>query len=348
MQSFWIGSLIIQSGDAQLFSCLVYFPLLKCPLRIWRSMPNFLSEERNISHYQEDASFELSAQKIRAKIIMRQDLPYISVDKQLELLNGLADCEFGRFLIERGGLNGYWTHYVATYPTLPTKPKMNSIEEFLFNKAPSALALQQRFQIFKKELQKRVSKNVAFASIPCGLMTDLLELDFSDISHFNLTGIDIDADAICEAQRLAEKRGILKNCEFLQRDAWALNIENRFDVLTSNGLSFYEPDDERVVDLYREFFKAIKPGGCFITSFLTPPPIPGQTSEWNLAKVNTTDALMQKILFSDILNSKWQIFRLSEKVKSQLESAGFELVEFIYDEASIFPTAVAKKPIQVF
>ena len=301
-------------------------------------------EEHNLSHRQQDESFRVSMQNIRDKIILRRDLPYISVDKQLEILDLLADCELGRFLIERGGLNGYWTYQAVSYPTLSVKPQMNTIEEFLFNKAPTFLATQQRFQIFKKELQKRVSENVIFASVPCGLMADLIELDFSGISHFTLMGIDIEADVIAEGLRFSEDHGISGNCEFLQRDAWALNINDRFDVLTSNGLSIYEPNDEQVIDLYREFFKAIMPGGCLITSFLTPPPIPGQPSEWNKNKINTTDALMQKIIFADILSCKWQIFRSSETVKNQLKSAGFESIEFIYDEASIFPTVVAKKP----
>lgn len=310
-------------------------------------MPNSNTlENRNLSHHRQGESLQLNLRSIRDKIIQRQDLPYVSVDKQLEILDLLADCDLGRFLIERGGLNGYWTYYVVTYPTLPVKPQMNAIEEFLLKKSPTCLATQQRFQIFKKELQNRVSEGVCLASVPCGLMADLIELDFSNISRFSLTGIDVDDDSIAQGLCLAERYGIARNCEFLQKDAWALNINNRFDALTSNGLAMYEPNDERVVDLYREFFKAIKPGGSFITSFLTPPPIPGQVSEWNQAKVNAEDALMQKIVFSDILSCKWQVFRSSQKVKSQLETAGFESIEFIYDEASIFPTVIAKKSLQ--
>lgn|GEM_PF-135273 len=304
-------------------------------------------KERNLSHHEQDVSFEASVHKIRDKITQRQDLPHISVDKQLKWLDLLTECDLGRFLIERGGLNGYWTYRVVSYPTLPIKPLIkNVIEEFLFNKAPTCLATQQRFQIFKKELQKRVSEGAVFASVPCGLMADLIELDFSRIFRFALVGIDIDAEAIAQGQRFANEHNISENCTFLQRDAWALSINDRFDVLTSNGLSIYEPNDERVIDLYREFFKAIKPGGYLITSYLTPPPIPGQVSEWNLAKVSTADALLQKIIFADILNCKWQIFRSSKTVKSQLESAGFESIEFIHDEASIFPTVVARKPLR--
>ena len=159
-------------------------------------------------------------------------------------------------------------------------------------------------------------------------------------------GIDIDASAIMQAQQLAKKKGILRNCTFLKKDAWALDIDNRFDVLTSNGLSIYEPSDARMIELHRLFFKSIRPGGHLITSFLTPPPAPGQASEWNLTKINASDALLQKILFSDILDCKWQVFRSSESVKTQLQSVGFESIGFIYDAASIFPTVIAQKPLR--
>ena len=306
--------------------------------------PNSL-EERNLSHHLYNVSFEASVQKIRDKIIQRRDLPYITVEKQLDLLDLLVASDLGRFLIERGGLNGYWTYRAVSNPTLAIKPKLNAIEEFIFNKAPVVLATQERFQIFKEELQKRVAEDVVFASVPCGLMADLIELDFSGISRFTLTGIDIDAEAMEGGRLFAEEHGVSKYCEFIQQDAWNLDIKDRFDVLTSNGLSMYEPDDEKVTDLYREFFKAIKPGGCLITSFLTPPPIANQLSEWNQSRINGADALMQKIIFSDILNSKWQVFRSSETVKNQLEKAGFVSIEFIHDKASIFPTVIAKKQL---
>jgi DNA helicase HerA-like ATPase len=59
--------------------------------------------------------------------------------------------------------------------------------------------------------------------------------------------------------------------------------------------------------------------------------------------VNSEHSLLQKILFSDILDSKWQVFRSEDLVRSQLLEAGFSEVEVIYDKAHIFPTAIAKK-----
>lgn len=285
----------------------------------------------NLSHEVQNESY----QKIREKIIERKDLPYVSVERQLELLDLLASCELGAFLIERGGLNGYWTHHI-----IKGFHTENWAEQFLLEKAPTCLATRQRFQIFKKELQKRVVEGAAFASVPCGLMADLTSLDFSKIANYSLTGIDIDLETLEQGKQLAVEQSISNHCEFLQGDAWDLKAQDRFDVLTSNGLSIYEPSDERVVELYQEFYRAIKPGGHLITSFLTP------ISEWDQSKIHGPDALLQRIIFADILSCKWQIFRPLEKVKKQLETAGFEEIEFFHDEASIFPTVVARKPVR--
>jgi SAM-dependent methyltransferase len=305
-----------------------------------------LPEERNLSHHKE-ASLEVASQKIRKQIIERGDLPQVTTKRQLALLDQIAACEIGKFLIERGGLNGYWTHYIVTYPNLSVKPKMNEVEDFLLNRAPTCLATQQRFQIFKQELQKRLFEGANLASIPSGLMTELIELDFSQIENFTLTGIDLDGETIAQGKKLAKEYGLMSHCQFFQKDAWNLEFEDHFDLITSNGLSIYEPDDEKVTALYKEFFKALKPGGSLITSFLTPPPIPGRVTEWNLAKVKPEDALLQKIILSDILGCKWQAFRSSQTVKIQLERAGFEAIELIHDEASIFPTVVARKPLSL-
>ena len=306
-------------------------------------------EENNLSHAERN-TLPVAIEGITNKIKQRGDLPYISVARQLELLQDLSQFEFGRFLLQRGGLNGYWTNYVIHHPTQGRVTGLNSdnqpfsrLESFLLDQAPTCLATQQRFEIFKREIQNRLHDGIFLASIPCGLSADLLDLDLSQVSDFSIFGIDIDSDSLTQSQQLAKALGMITKCQFIQRDAWALGYEENFDIITSNGLSMYEPDNKRVVELYHQFFLALKPNGCLITSFLTPPPISGKKSEWDLTVVNSEHALLQKIVFSDILECKWQAFRSEELVRSQLVEAGFTEIEIFYDRAHIFPTVVAKK-----
>lgn len=306
-------------------------------------------ESANLSHAERDFLPKV-IEGMKDKIKKRGSLPYVSVDRQLEILEELSEFGLGKFLIERGGLNGYWTNYVIQHPTKgritgfnsESKP-FTSLEAFLLDQAPTCLATQERFEIFKREIQKRIRNQSSFASIPCGLSADLLDLDFSQVSDVSICGIDIDLDSLSQSEEIARNSNMASCCQFIQKDAWNLGFEEQFDLIASNGLSIYEPNDQRVIELYRQFFLALKPNGCLVTSFLTFPPIPGKQTEWDLKAVNSEHALLQKIIFTDILESKWQTFRYEADVKSQLLQAGFSEIEIFYDKAHIFPTIVAKK-----
>jgi SAM-dependent methyltransferase len=289
-------------------------------------------ESHNLSHEKIDVSMQATLQRLQEKIQKRQDLPYASVARQLDLLDQLTQFDLGKFLIETGGLNGYWTHYVITHPDHGRLSKKNlrgepfsSLETFILDKAPVVLATQQRFAIFKEVLQNKVQEGCSLASVPCGLMADLLSLDYAGLQNFTLTGVDIDPDSIQHAQNFAKEKELQDKCRFAQQDAWNLCFSEEFDVITSNGLSIYEQDDEKVVELYRSFFLSLKRGGWIVTSFLTPPPALGMHSEWDLTQIDLQDALLQKILFADILESKWQVFRSEKTVRKQLEKAGFHI-----------------------
>jgi SAM-dependent methyltransferase len=309
-------------------------------------------QAKNLSHKQSGDSFSKIIENKKEKIISRRHLhSYATVDYQLELLEQLTQFDLGRFLLEQGGLNGFWTDYAIRHPSVgrlsgvnnESKP-FSSLESFLLNRAPTALATQQCFEIVKKEIQKFIADGITFASIPCGLMADLLELDYSNVSKFSLVGIDVDLESFKRAEHVAKEKKLFNHCEFIAKDAWDLKIDNEFDLITSHGLNIYESSEERVVSLYRQFFNALKPQGRLITSFLTPPPGLQIKTEWNLDKVHLPDAQLQKLLFVDILEGKWQFFRSAEQSTQQLKNAGFIDIEIIYDEAHIFPTIVAIKP----
>lgn len=296
----------------------------------------------NISHFPRSSSFEESFHGLRGKICNRGDLLYTSVERQLEILSELSQFELGRFLIERGGLNGFWTHYVVSHPEKPKKLS-SLLETFLLERAPTCLATQERFVIFKREIQKEISEGCIFASIPSGLMGEFLDLDFSLLSSFSLQAIDLDLETLSQAKNYAKMKGLEKFCTFTQKDAWNLNSRDYFDLIASNGLTIYEQSDEKVLQLFQEFYKSLKSKGTLITSFLTPPPIGDKKTEWEMSHIDSQDALLQKVIFADILGAKWQVFRSERTVRELLKKAGFQSVEILYDKAHIFPTIIARK-----
>ena len=297
-----------------------------------------------------DKLIEKSVKETIAKIKLQGDKPNITVAYQLELLDQLSQSDFGKSLLQHKTLTGYWTHYAVTHPEVGRKTGKNhrgkpftTLETFFFDRSPVALATQQRFKIFLQENQQQVKTGAKLASIPCGLMSELLYLDFTDTKDIQLIGIDNDAQTLNDAQELAAKQATPLHTQFSKQDAYTLKTEAAYDLISSNGLNIYEANDNKVTQLYRNFYSALKPGGKLVTSFLTPPPTLTQNCEWDMAKVNEGDLLLQKIIFTDILGVKWQCFRSSEQTKVQLETAGFKNIQFIYDKARIFPTAVASK-----
>jgi len=313
-------------------------------------MLNKMEQQRLISHAISPEAIETTLQKIRERIRQQGDKPHFTVSQQLETLDQLSQFDFGRYLLQNQGINGYWTHYMLTHPWFGRKTGKNNcgesltnLENFLLDCAPTMLATQQRFEIFLRENQKQVKNNAKLACIPCGMMGELLYLNFKDIDNIHLIGIDYDTNTLKDAQTLAEQQSALPFVELIQQDAWRLIFQDEFDLISSNGLNIYEPDDEKVTELYRQFYKSLKRGGKLVTSFLTYPPTLTNQCEWDMSKINQNDLLLQKTIFVDIIEAKWQCFRSTEQTKSQLESVGYSDIQFIYDEAKMFPTVVAYK-----
>ncbi|MDR3476479.1 MAG: class I SAM-dependent methyltransferase [Gammaproteobacteria bacterium] len=305
--------------------------------------------ETLISHGTNE-SFDSIMQKTALRIKQEGDKPYISVQGELELLEQLAEFDFGRFLLTHRGINGYWTHYMLTHPWTGRKTGKNNqgkdfseCESFLLNRAPTMQATQQRFEIFLRENQKAVKESAKLACIPSGLMGELLYLNYDNIQHIDLIGIDCDPDTLKDAADLAEQKALSMFTQFIRADAWHLNHKDEFDLISSNGLNIYEANDETVTELYRSFYDAQKPGGKLVTSFLTPPPVMTDECEWDMSQINQHDLLLQKIIFVDILDARWQCYRSTEQTRAQLTSVGYTNIEFIYDKARMFPTVVAYK-----
>lgn len=265
----------------------------------------------------------------------------IDLEEELAMLDQLQEFELGRFLLSNHGLNGFWTSYLIS-----VGPKINldhPLENWIVNSAPIVRATQERSGVFQKQIQKYLKTNSKIASLPCGAMDDLLALNLDGIHDIKMVGIDLDNESL-ELAKTNYKPSKNSSAEFLNRDAWHMHISDEFDVLVSNGLNIYVPEDQKVEELYQEFYNSLKDGGVLITSFLTPPPTVSKKSTWmNFDE----DALKkQKALFSDILQVKWeQVFRTEDQTREQLEKAGFKVLDIIYDKQGMFPTIVAKKTV---
>lgn len=312
--------------------------------------PNSSSAEMNhlITHHDSPKKFDVVVSEIKQRILQKGDKNDTTVTEQLKLVDELTTFGFGRFLLENRGINGFWTQHMVLWPkrqakNKPLKIPIPSLERWLLEEAPIIQATQERFMHFQRILQDSLTNNTTLASLPCGMMDDLLTLDFSKTPNVKLVGIDLDQGSIEGAKASAQALNLANKTSFIQVDAWKLNLENQYDILTSNGLNIYEPDDNKVLELYKNFYSALKPNGILITSFLTPPPALNPNSPWSMAQMDPENLRRQKIIFSYILDAKWQAFRTEEQTLKQLKQAGFKDIEIIYDRNKLFPTVIAKK-----
>lgn len=264
----------------------------------------------------------------------------LELDETLDILKELSEFELGRFLLQNRGFNGYWTKYIVVDGPKVDPDTLNAVERWILFRSPLILATQQRFGIFQEKMQARLRDGMKLASIPCGLMDDLYSLDYSAVNSIKLDGVDIDELSISHAQQNAYARGLRWDVELHRRNAWNLGFRSQFDLIVSNGLNVYEPDNQKVTQLYGQFYEALTDGGVLVTSFLVPP------STW---LIDEADARVQQSIFSDILQVSFLIFRTEEETRQQLESVGFTVVEVVYDTQRMFPTIVAEKrsrPVQ--
>lgn len=303
-----------------------------------------------ISHDINPSALNDCVKKIQARIIAAGDKTHVTVTRQLELLEQLAQFDFGAFLIQNGGANGYWTHYFLTHPTrgkITGKnnrgENLSSLEKNILEDLPIIIATQQRYEIFLRENQKSVQNKAKLACIPCGVMGELLYLNYAGVRDFALTGIDLDQGSIEHAQNLAREKNLSDKITLQQKDAWHLNITNEFDLVSSNGLNIYEPDHAKIAQLFAQFHQALAPSGKLVTSFLTYPPLFPDKSEWNMQRVDPEMLLLQRILFADILDVKFNCFMTINEARQILANIGFKNIEIFPDRANVFPTIVAIK-----
>lgn len=283
-----------------------------------------------ISHKQEAAFNPDTFRSICEQLRQKKDL-VLPLAETLKLAESLSQFPLGQYLLTHGGLNGFWTQYVIL--SYKNNPSLHPLERWILEEAPVFRATQERFGIFRKYLQKSLKPNMVLASVPCGLMDDVLGLDYQTAPECQLYGIDLDDGSLEQAKQNAKRHNIT-SCHFLKRDAWHMNLPNTFDIITSNGLNIYEPDGNRVIALYREFYDSLRAGGILITSFLTPPD----------GSRNSDTFTKQRAIFSDILGVNWQCFRTEYDTRDQLQKAGFVVNDVIYDINRLFPTIIASRP----
>lgn len=266
--------------------------------------------------------------------LINQERLFLPLSDTLALLQDLVETPIGRFLIKNKGLNGFWTAWV--FRDQEPRHSLSPIEDWLLHRSFWSMA-RERYYVFQEMIQSHIKEGMHIASVPCGLMDDLITLQSEFKSSLHFTGIDIDQESIKLAQENAQRHSIAKQCEFFIRDAWQLGFEQAFGLITSNGLNMYVADSDKLTDLYRNFHKALHQDGILITSFIP------SLSETQILSLPQDDLKKEMSIFQDIIQVNYLNFCSESEIRSQLHTAGFEILEVRYNQWGMAPVLVAKK-----
>ncbi len=138
------------------------------------SVGNFSSHKTH-SKLAYSTETKMLADEIKARLRNSNSL-ILPLERNLELVDQLTEFELGRFLLHNRGLNGYWTSYIFQHPV--GKPAEHVLEDWLLNRSLLCRA-RERYHRYQTLLAELLPQARTLASIPCGVMDDLLDLDYS-------------------------------------------------------------------------------------------------------------------------------------------------------------------------
>ncbi len=279
------------------------------------------------------------AEGISQKVQLNDGL-LIPSSEVIDLIHQLKEFELGRAMLTTGVLTSSWVDYICHNETSPTG---HPLETWFLSKSPKIKAARERYYITRDALQSHLRSNMVFCVMPCGVISKVAELDYSNISNIKIIGYDNDIQGLVRAemqmQPLVDQRKV--NLLLLKKNIWLLEDRNQHDLIISNRLSVLEADSQKVLGLFEKYYAALKRNGIFISSFFTPSPLHNlHTSPWKNVDVN--DVLTEHSIFVDIMDFR-PATRPEGKMIMLLEKAGFEIVDIFYDTQCIYPTIIARK-----
>jgi 2-polyprenyl-3-methyl-5-hydroxy-6-metoxy-1,4-benzoquinol methylase len=287
-------------------------------------------------------NFQSTYALVKSRITQEGDKPWATLQERLEYFEQLSKFPLGQYLMQHQGFNGYWIDYVVD--TSMHTGDLHQLEKYFLYQSPICIAVRERFKIIQQIIQELLFDGISIASIPCGAMKGILTPDLSMIKNIKIVGVDLDFDALSYAHENAEKQKLENVTQYIQADAWNLGMKEEFHLVSSHGLNYYESSPEQVMQLYTNLFQAIKPGGVFVTSIMTPSPSADEKSSWNMSKITDHDLKMMQTIFDDILRVRWNNTCTIDQTANYLEEVGFQDIRVVMDSFGMMPTLVCKRP----
>jgi SAM-dependent methyltransferase len=283
-------------------------------------------------------SFDDAVATTRRRLVAVGDTAAGLLSEKLRMLDQLGQFGLGRQLLLHGGLDSQWSHYVhdeCAAWRLDDGHK-HPLEAVLLELWRGG---RERLGMCRRLLNAELFEGITMLSVPCGLMSELLGLDFTGLTRFELVGIDLDPAALVTASERADKLGLAKHTRFARCDAWELPFKSSFDRIVSLGLNTYAPDVETAVALYRTLYRALVPGGKLVLGYMTPSTAP----ERDPHAFTLEEQRLAHVLFREILAIRFAHTNTTAEITSLLERVGFRDVRCHFSGPRSSNLAVATK-----
>lgn len=282
-----------------------------------------------------DAVIEGTIQQ--AYLSERLTLPIAEV---VELITQLTEFELGKKMLLSCGLTSPLVDYICHYDQSPTS---HPLENWLLSRSPRLSAARERYNITQRLVQTILKSNMTIGVMPCNVISKVAELDYSNVKNLTIIGYDRDVAGLVHAEKQMEQlvqQGKV-NLFLLKQNIWLLDDRNQHDLILSTRLTVLESDDQKIVQLLKRLFAALKTGGHLILSFFTPSPMVDiENSPWR--GIYADDLLKELCIFKDILDFH-PAARTEDNMKALLHEAGFEALEIYPDKHWVYPTIKARK-----
>jgi hypothetical protein len=276
----------------------------------------------------------------RSRLVSNGTVSEFDLQEHLELLDNLMAFSLGRFWLQNHQLNGHWYNYIMrTYVDFQVS---NTLERKILYNLPLVLAKRQSFKTIQAILQQNLQNGLHIASAPCGGMGDILTLDYQAIKNIHLTAIDSDFQSIVHAGELAEEKGLSTTLSFFQADLKALNPEDAYHILIHHAWTMGNFSKNTIRPFLHQCFKALQPGGLFISNFPTCSPEQSKDSPWNMSVISPEMLRLQNLLLSQIIRHVEEPTQTLDSMADSLKEVGFSGIEFIPDDSKMIITVLAK------
>lgn len=268
-----------------------------------------------------------------------------SCKQKLAWLNKLSEFPFGRDLIFSRTISSYWIDQLTNKENYKKRKSnyKNSVEKMIEEQSFLIASWREIHRKFIDFTQNHLKEAYVIASIPCGHMRDLFELDFSKIRNYKLVGIDIDRKVVEEASILAKNYGLQAKVEFYCYDALNLPFSNEFDIVSSCGLNIYLQNSFQIHLLYKNFFISLKEHGMALIHFFKPPPFVSSTSSWKFERNEDKTTLFDSFLLQNILELPLSAYINETEMIKDMQHVGFEDIIINSDSFGVAGIAIAKK-----